>query len=55
MSGDIDYLLKLQVADIAAYDGVYKRLIESVRLSSVSSAFAMEEIKQTTCLPLPRD
>jgi Lrp/AsnC family transcriptional regulator len=54
MSGDVDYLLKLQVADIAAYDAVYKRLIDSVRLASVSSAFAMEEIKQTTCLPLSR-
>ncbi len=53
MSGDTDYLLKLQVADIAAYDGVYQKLIRSVRLSDVSSAFAMEEIKHTTCVPLP--
>jgi len=53
MSGDTDYLLKLQVADIAAYDGVYQKLIRSVRLSDVSSAFAMEEIKHTTSVPLP--
>ena len=53
MSGDADYLLKLQVADIAAYDSVYKKLIRSVRLSDVSSAFAMEEIKHTTAVPLP--
>lgn len=52
MSGDIDYLLKLRVADIAAYDAVYQKLIRSVRLSDVSSAFAMEEIKHTTCIPL---
>jgi len=53
MSGDTDYLLKLQVADIAAYDVVYQKLIRSVRLSDVSSAFAMEEIKHTTSVPLP--
>jgi Lrp/AsnC family transcriptional regulator len=53
MSGDTDYLLKLQVADIAAYDHVYKRLIKSVRLVDVSSAFAMEELKHTTAIPLP--
>jgi Lrp/AsnC family transcriptional regulator len=54
MSGDVDYLLKLKVADIAAYDEVYKRLIHGMRLSDVSSAFAMEELKQTTAIPLPR-
>ena len=53
MSGEIDYMLKLQVADIAAYDAVYQKLIQSVRLSDVSAAFAMEEIKHTTCIPLP--
>lgn len=52
MSGDVDYLLKLRVADIQAYDAVYQRLIRSVRLTSVSSSFAMEEIKYTTALPL---
>lgn len=54
MSGDVDYLLKLRVADIAAYDAVYRRLIRSVRLSDVSSAFAMEELKDTPAIPLPR-
>jgi Lrp/AsnC family transcriptional regulator len=53
MSGDADYLLKVQVADIAAYDRVYKRLIRAVKLSDVSSAFAMEELKHTTAIPLP--
>lgn len=53
MSGDIDYLLKIKVADIAAYDAVYKRLIHGIRLSDVSSAFAMEELKSTTAIPLP--
>jgi Lrp/AsnC family transcriptional regulator len=54
MSGDVDYLMKLKVSDIASYDAVYKRLIRSVQLSDVSSAFAMEEIKQTTSIPLPK-
>lgn len=53
MSGDTDYLLKLQVADIADYDRVYKRLIRAARLTDVSSAFAMETLKLTTALPLP--
>jgi Lrp/AsnC family transcriptional regulator len=52
MSGDVDYLLKLRVQNIAAYDAVYKRLIKAVRLTDVSSAFAMEELKHTTALPL---
>jgi len=53
MTGDIDYLLKLKVRDIVAYDLVYKRLIKQVRLTDVSSAFAMEELKHTTCVPIP--
>ena len=52
MSGDVDYLLRVVVPDIAAYDGVYKRLIAAVELSDVSSSFAMEELKFTTALPL---
>ena len=54
MAGDVDYLLKLQVADIAAYDRVYKSLIRSAKLMDVSAAFAMEEMKRTTELPLPQ-
>lgn len=52
MSGVTDYLLKLQVPSIAAYDAVYKRLIAVADLSEVSSAFAMEQIKYTTAVPL---
>ncbi|APZ41830.1 Lrp/AsnC family transcriptional regulator [Acidihalobacter ferrooxydans] len=52
MSGDVDYLLRIQVPDIAAYDAVYKRLIGLARLQDVSSSFAMERIKSTTELPL---
>ncbi len=52
MSGDVDYLMKVTVPDIAAYDDFYKRLIDRIDLSDVSSSFAMEEIKNTTELPL---
>ena len=52
MSGDIDYLLRVVVPDIAAYDSVYRRLTDGIRLQDVSSSFAMEEIKFTTALPL---
>lgn len=52
MSGEIDYLLRVVVPDIAAYDDFYKRLIGRVPLSDVSSSFAMEQIKYTTALPL---
>ena len=53
MSGDVDYLLKVRVKDIPAFDRVYKQLIQEVKITDVSSAFAMEEIKSTTCVPLP--
>jgi Lrp/AsnC family transcriptional regulator len=52
MAGDVDYLMRVVVPDIAAYDGVYKRLIAAIDLQDVSSTFAMEEIKSTTALPL---
>lgn len=52
LSGDTDYLLKVLVRDIAAYDAFYKRLIAAVPLSDVSSAFAMEQIKSTIALPV---
>lgn len=52
MSGEVDYLLRIVVPDIAGYDAIYKRLIASINLSDVSSSFAMERIKYTTALPL---
>ena len=52
LSGEIDYLLKVVVPDIAAYDAFYKKLVSRIALSDVSSSFAMEEIKYTTALPL---
>ena len=55
MSGEVDYLLRVVVADMAAYDAFYRRLIGRVQLTDVSSSFAMEEIKFTTSLPIAED
>ena len=53
MSGEVDYLLRVVVPDMSAYDGFYRKLIGNVQLTDVSSSFAMEEIKYTTALPIP--
>lgn len=52
MSGNIDYMLKVMVPDVAGYDAVYKKLIMVVDLLDVSTSFAMEVVKHTTALPL---
>lgn len=52
MSGDVDYLIRIVVPDIDAYDVVYKRLIGAVEFQDVSASFALETIKSTTALPL---
>ncbi len=51
-SGDIDYLIKVLVPSIAAFDTFYKRLIDAVDLYDVRTIFVMEELKHTTALPL---
>ena len=53
MAGDVDYMLRVVVQDIAGYDTFYKRLISTVALKNVTSRFAMEKIKSTTALPIP--
>jgi len=53
MAGDVDYLLRVVVADMQAYDAFYKRLIAAIPLKNVTSRFAMEKIKSTTALPIP--
>lgn len=52
MAGESDYLLRVVVPDIAAFDSFYKKLVQSTELADVSSSFAMEQIKYTTSLPL---
>lgn len=54
MAGEYDYLLRVLVSDIKAYDEFYKRLISATSLTDVTSNFAMEQIKWTTELPLPK-
>jgi Lrp/AsnC family transcriptional regulator len=53
MAGDVDYMMRVVVADVAAYDAFYKRLIAAIPLKNVTSRFAMERIKSSTALPLP--
>lgn len=53
MAGDVDYMLRVVVADMSSYDVFYRNLIASVALKNVSSRFAMEKIKSVTSLPIP--
>ena len=52
MSGDLDYLVHARVADMAAYDALYQELIRRVDMSDVAASFVMEELKETTALPV---
>ena len=53
LAGDVDYLMKVVVPDIASYNDFYLRLIDRLPLSNVTAGFVMEQIKDTTELPLP--
>ena len=52
MAGDVDYMLRVAVADMAEYDAFYKRLIAIAPMKNVTSRFAMERLKHTTAYPL---
>lgn len=52
MTGDLDYLIRARVADMADYDRLYQRLIERVEMGDVSASFVMEELKDGQALPL---
>lgn len=52
MAGDVDYLLRITVPNMAAVDAFYQRLIAMVPLKNVTSRFAMERVKYTTAYPL---
>jgi len=52
MTGDLDYLIRARVRDVKAYDALYQRLTRRVDLADVSASFVMEELKDTTALPL---
>ena len=51
LAGDMDYILKVQVASTRHYDEFYKRLIEKVAMNSVTSCLSMETLKYETVLP----
>jgi len=52
LAGEIDYILKVQVADAKAFDTFYQSLIADVSIFNVTSLMSMEQIKTTTELPL---
>ena len=52
LSGTTDYLLKVLVPSIDKFDKFYKKLTDKIDLSDVTTSFSMEEIKQTSNLPL---
>lgn len=53
LAGDIDYILKVRVANARAYDEFYQALISEVRVFNVTALLSMEEIKSTPILPIP--
>jgi Lrp/AsnC family transcriptional regulator len=55
LAGDIDYILKVRVANARAYDAFYRALIKEISIFNVTSTLSMEEIKHTTALPIPRE
>jgi Lrp/AsnC family transcriptional regulator len=52
MAGEMDYLLRIVVADMAAFDALYRRLTDAVPIKNVTSHFAMERIKATSVYPV---
>ena len=52
MTGELDYLVRARLKDMADYDRLYQRLIAKVPISDISASFVMEEIKDTTALPV---
>jgi Lrp/AsnC family transcriptional regulator len=53
MAGEVDYMLRVAVPDMAEFDSFYKRLVAAVPLKNVTSRFSMERLKHTTAYPLP--
>lgn len=52
MAGDIDYLLRVAVPDMAAFDRFYKALTDAVPIKNLTSQFAMESLRHTTAYPV---
>lgn len=52
LSGDLDYMLRVVVADMKAYDAFYQRLVAKIKLADVSASFVMEKIVDHARLPI---
>lgn len=52
LSGDLDYMLKVHVADMPSYDAFFQNLIAQVPIASISASFVLEDLKSTTELPI---
>ena len=52
MTGELDYLIRARVADVKDYDRLYQAIVSRIELADVSASFVMEEIKETTVLPV---
>ena len=52
LSGTVDYMFKVLVPSIEKYNEFYEKLTQKIDFFEVTSSFAMEEIKQTSILPL---
>ena len=52
MTGELDYLIRARVADVKDYDRLYQAIVGRIELADVSASFVMEEIKETTVLPV---
>lgn len=52
LSGEVDYLLKVQVSSTKNFDELYKKIVAKVDLYSVTSSLSMEVLKHNTELPL---
>jgi len=52
MAGELDYVLRVRVRDVASYDQFYQRLIAQVPIADISASFVMEDIVETTQLPI---
>jgi Lrp/AsnC family transcriptional regulator len=52
MAGEMDYLLRVAISDMRAFDHLYKRLTDAVPIKNVTSHFSMERMKFTTAYPV---
>lgn len=53
MTGDADYLLRVAVPDVAAYERFLRdKLTRLKSVASIKSSFALQQVKHTTALPL---